>query len=487
MKKKKKKEKIFILLMIGITFVIIGILAFPLKKTNHNKLDKNDSLDDNAYSLDALIKFSSTEEDANNYTYDTIVNFINEYQSSITFKEKNFEEYYDKDMDVLKNCSGKILKQNNSYIFKPTCNIIKGIQSQYILNTLPDEIRQIENDFVKELEDGFFLYGVDNIETNVDENVSYNIFLMKYDSNNTLEWYQKIDTQLDNEENLSYFDVYIEGIVKEENDYKVFYTRSYSISNDDDDEVEGEDTLYLAILDLDGNLKSNLKVMDIDSGLMSFSDIKDNKLRYYSWNNNAYKYITTSLEEGTYFETNSSYDYFYNVDDNYFYGVVEEEYRSEYLNEDDTFKPRNIDKLDENGNLIWSIDLQKLDKNIKNYTVSGFHTVGNYLILSLTNMEDEKEENDSYIFDKNGNFIKKMNLNYSDEVYYNAKDDYYYIICEDSIEIYDNSFNKIKEYNYYADEKLALSFSNGKIYSSGILRSKDKKNRFQLLFINSFE
>ena len=102
-------------------------------------------------------------------------------------------------------------------------------------------------------------------------------------------------------------------------------------------------------------------------------------------------------------------------------------------------------------------------------------------------MEDEKEENDSYIFDKNGNFIKKMNLNYSDEVYYNAKDDYYYIICEDSIEIYDNSFNKIKEYNYYADEKLALSFSNGKIYSSGILRSKDKKNRFQLLFINSFE
>ncbi len=134
--KKKKKEKIFILLMIGITFVIIGILALPLKKTNHNKLDKNDSLDDNAYSLDALIKFSSTEEDANNYTYDTIVNFINEYQSSITFKEKNFEEYYDKDMDVLKNCSGKILKQNNSYIFKPTCNIIKGIQSQYILNTL---------------------------------------------------------------------------------------------------------------------------------------------------------------------------------------------------------------------------------------------------------------------------------------------------------------------------------------------------------------
>lgn len=471
------KKRIVVIFLFVVSGILIGTgIYFSLHQ------GKGEALDDELSSIPLVTFFSSNQEEGDS-TLDYLNKFIIDFDKYSTFSELDFEKLGSKNSN---NCSGKIIMKNNNYVFDSNCQN-ERVLKKYSINMFDSQVKTLGDEFYI-VSDGYLLFGTTEKTEAFASEHSFQLVLLKYDFNGTLQWCKVIDTNPDKKDlsKVSSFSALPYDVIETDSGYSVFYTRYI-------DEGELED-LFLAKLDKTGTAVSNVKVHELDPGTFSYLGIFNQQLYMLQYIDENYSLVSIDSEGRIQVKTPGS-----NVDLNYglaaydgeaIYGVVEENIDSEYMNEEDEFHLKSIQKVNASGSIEWEFDLQQQLK-LKNYNSISFEVAGDYLFLHVQESDAKDNITDTiYIFNKQGMFIKKLDspkhLSIVNSFDVNYREGFYYINFSENIDYgggvikkYDANWQEVEQYSYESAEKTIAMYQNNTFFIYGYL--KLKQNRYQLV------
>ena len=470
------KKRIVVILLFVVSGILIGTgIYFSLHQ------GKGEAMDDEFSSI-PFVTFLSSNQEEKDSTLVYLNKFITDFDKYSTFSELDFEKLGGKNSN---NCSGKIIMKNNNYVFDSNCQN-ERVLKKYSINMLDSQIKALDEEFYI-VSDGYLLFGTTEKTEAFTSEHSFQLVLLKYDFNGTLQWDKVIDTNPDKKDlsKVSSFSALPYDVMETESGYSVFYIRYIDGGEADD--------LFLAKLDKTGTVVSNVKVQELDPGTFSYLGIFNQQLYMLQYIGGDYSLVSIDSEGRIQVKIPGS-----NVDLNYgvvaydgesIYGVAEEKIDSEYMNEEDESHLKSIQKVNSSGSIEWEFDLQQQLK-LKDYNSVSFEVAGDYLFLHVQEIDVKDNFTDIiYIFNKQGMFINKLDspkelsiVNSFDVSYQN---NFYYINFSENIDYgsgvikkYDANWQEVEQYSYESAEKTITMYRNNTFFIYGYL--KLKQNRYQL-------
>ena len=464
-KEKKNKKGTYIICFLVFVLIIAFILYWIiLKKQEKYLTSKPQIFRENNFT----VVFQN--EKINFCNYNKVDYFLQTYQEIFSFDEMKFDDLYmSKD-----SCPGTLKKIGNHFLFSPSSKIMEQVKDEYVLNELPSQVKPLSEEGMYPLKDGFFLYGYDQEEIT-------SIYLLKYRSDNTLQWYQKIKPVFDNPEQkpISFFHVMMNEIIEIDDKYAVLYMLNYDI-----EEEETHQVYCLATFDKQGNFLDNKTLFSSSSSssltylgvlnnqfLFCAEDFVEEQLRHVQVNLDGEQAL---LFQSEITDESSNRSISFN-DENYIYHLYEKE-------KDDGTNMLSLNKLDMHGNPALSLTIEQ-GKDIEPYSSYSIKQLGNNLFLICNNF--------LYIYDKEGKFLKKEAIHQEGiQIDYDRDENYYYFLTSDLIgnkyiQILDQNFEIKSQIQYNQPEEVVTFLNHNHLYTSSFKQMREKK--YQVLSIYTFE
>lgn len=471
-------KKIIVILLFVVAGIFIGMGTYFSFQQEESEI-----IDEVGSSI-PFITFLSSNQEEKDSTLDYLDKFITDFDRYSTFSEMDYEKLGGKKSN---SCTGKIIMKNNNYVFDSTCQN-EHISKKYSINAIGENVKILDDELYT-TKDGYFLFGANQDREN-SSSKSYQLILLKYDFNGTLQWKKSIDTNPDKRDltKIKSFDAFPYEVIETESGYSIFYIRSI--------EEEDINDLFLVKIDKSGNVLSSSNIGTLDYSTVDYVGVYNNQVYLLDYIENTYSLFSIDAEGKRQVKISEpDIDLFYKdsaYDGNSIYGVVQETINSDYMNEEDVSYLKSLQKVNSIGTIEWDFDLQNQLK-LKDYNNVSIEVAGQYVFLHVQIVDEKENMIDTiYIFDKQGKFIKKLDspeelsaINSLDISYHN---NFYYINFSENIDYgigvikkYDANLQEVTQYSYESAEKTVTIYRNNTFFIYGYLKLKE--SRYQLVAI----